>query len=80
MFGIPARNLTKAILIHRIIPPLIANNSAYFSLGLRFLVRTIILFFMFSLLLFAGCASEPSPEESPSKRGFFESPDTESLH
>jgi hypothetical protein len=43
-------------------------------------VRTIILFLMFSLLLVAGCATEPSPEESPSKRGFFESPDTESLH
>jgi hypothetical protein len=43
-------------------------------------VKTMISFFMFSLLLLAGCASEPKPEESPSKRGFFESPDTESLH
>jgi len=81
MFGLPARYPTKVILMHRIIPPLLPNTSTCFSLGSFYcLMRTIVLFFMFSLLLLAGCASVRSSEEPPSKRGFFESPDTESLH
>jgi hypothetical protein len=46
----------------------------------RIIVSTIISFLLLSLLFLAGCAAVRSSEESPSKRGFFERPDVESLN
>jgi hypothetical protein len=43
-------------------------------------VRTTTLFFVFSVLLLAGCASDRSSKQHPSDRTFFDSPDVESLH
>ena len=62
------------------------NNSSHFSLGNSSRpVRTTILFFVFSVLLLAGCASNhPSEHRSakrhPSDPPFFDSPDVDSLH
>ncbi len=44
------------------------------------IVRTIILVFVLSVLLLAGCASDRSSEQHPSNRSFFDSPDVDSLH
>jgi uncharacterized lipoprotein YajG len=43
-------------------------------------VRTATLFFVFSVFLLAGCASDRSSKQHPPKRTFFDSPDVESLH
>jgi hypothetical protein len=62
------------------------NNSSHISLGNSSRpVRTTTLFFMFSVLLLAGCASDRSSEhrsskQHPSDTSFFDSPDVESLH
>jgi hypothetical protein len=56
------------------------NNPSHISLG-NFSppVRTMRLFFVLSMLLLGGCASEP-PKQHPSDRPFFDSPDINSLH
>jgi hypothetical protein len=57
------------------------NNSSHISLGNSSRpVGTTTLFFVFSVLLLAGCASDRSSEQHPPKRTFFDSPDVESLH
>ena len=57
------------------------KNSAHISLGNSSRpVRTTTLFFVFSGLLLAGCASDRSSEKHPSKTSFFDSPDVGSLH
>ena len=61
------------------------NKSSHISLGNSSRpVRTTTLFFMFSVLLLGGCASDHSSEQHPqhpSDRPFFDSPDPQdSLH
>jgi hypothetical protein len=61
------------------------NNSSHISLGNSSRpVRTTTLFFVFSVLLLGGCASDRSSQvrarEHTSDRPFFDSPDVESLH
>ena len=55
------------------------NNSSHISLGNSSRpVRTTTLFFMFSVLLLGGCASDQSSKQHPqhrSDRPFFDSPD-----
>ena len=59
------------------------NNSSHISLGNSPRpVRTTTLFFVLSVLLLAGCASDRSSEQHrhPSDPPFFDSPDVDSLH
>jgi len=62
------------------------KRSSHISLGNSSRpVKTTTLFFMFSVLLLGGCASDRSSEhhaskQHPSDRPFFDSPDVESLH
>jgi hypothetical protein len=57
------------------------NNSSYILLRNSSRPgRTITLFFVFSVLLLAGCASDRPSKQHPSDRPFFDSPDVESLH
>jgi hypothetical protein len=62
------------------------NRSSHISLGNSSRpVKTTTLFFMFSVLLLGGCASDRSSEHHASKHHpsdppFFDSPDVESLH
>src|SRR5207248_3084749 len=57
------------------------NSSAHISLGDSSRpVRTTTLFFLFSVLLLAGCASDRSPQQHSSNQSIFDSPDVGSLH
>jgi len=62
------------------------NRSSHISLGNSSRpVKTTTLFFMFSVLLLGGCASDRSSahhasKQHPSDPPFFDSPDVESLH
>src|SRR5947207_13549183 len=57
------------------------NNSSHISPGNSSgPARTTTLFFVFSVLLLAGCASDRSSEKHQSDRPFFDSPDVNSLH
>jgi hypothetical protein len=62
------------------------SRSSHISLGNSSRpVRTTTLFFMFSVLLLVGCASDRSSEHHLSEKhrsdtSFFDSPDVESLH
>jgi hypothetical protein len=67
--------------------PIGRNSSSHISLANSSRpVRTTTLFFVFSVLLLAGCASDRSSEHRSSKQhhpsdtSFFDSPDVESLH
>ena len=57
-------------------------NSSHNLLGNSSRPIWTTLFFVFSVLLLAGCASDRSSEQHrhPSDRPFFDSPDVESLH
>jgi hypothetical protein len=57
------------------------NNSSHISLdNASRPVRTTTFFFVFSVLLLGGCASDRSSRQQPSDRPFFDSPDPDSLH
>jgi hypothetical protein len=57
------------------------NNSSHISPGnFSRPVRTRTLFFVFSVLLLGGCASNRPPKQHPSDTSFFDSPDVDSLH
>lgn len=62
------------------------NDPSHISLGNSLCpVRPTTLFFVFLVLLLAGCASNHSSEHRsakrpPSDRPFFDSPDVDSLH
>ncbi len=62
------------------------NRSSHISLGNSSrTVRTTTVFFVLSVLLLGGCASDRSSEhhaskQRPSDTPFFDSPDVESLH
>src|SRR5436190_5352179 len=57
------------------------NNSSHVSLGNSSRpVRTTTLFFVFSVLFLAGCASDRSSQQHSSNQGIFDSPDVGSLH
>jgi hypothetical protein len=57
------------------------HNSSHISPGNASRpVRTTTLFFVFSVLLLGGCASDHSSKQHPSDPPFFDSPDVDSLH
>jgi hypothetical protein len=57
------------------------HNFLHISLGNSSRpVRTTTLFFVFSVLLLGGCASDRSSKQHPSDPPFFDSPDVDSLH
>ena len=74
--------MTPLLLVYHEYPERIGrNNSSHNSLGNSSRpARATTLFFVFSVLLLAGCASDRSSEQHPPNRSFFDSPDVESLH
>ncbi len=57
------------------------SNSSHVSLGNSSrLVRTTTLFFVFSVLLLGGCASDHPSKQRPSDRPFFDTPNPEDTY
>jgi hypothetical protein len=57
------------------------NNSSHISLGNSSRrVTTTTLFFVFSVLLLGGCASDRPSKQHRSDQPFFDRPDPDSLH